>query len=81
MLSVKNHYEIWEEMAMNFFDSLRNAASGAAGAGKSALARNLREQIRVLNGKLRQGGLSYSGEQYIREEIRKREEKLEELEY
>ncbi len=66
---------------MGFFDSLKSAAGGAASVGKSALARNLRDQIRVLNGKLRQGGLSYAEEQHIREEIRRREEKLEELEY
>ena len=66
---------------MGFFNSLKNVASGAADVGKGALARNLRDQISVLNRRLRQGGLSYSEEQHIREEIRRREEKLEELEY
>lgn len=61
--------------------SLKSFINGAASTGKSMLARNLREQIRVLNSRLRQGGLSYSEEMHIREEIRRREEKLEELEY
>ena len=82
LLSVINHDRIiLEEMNMGFFDKLKDVAGGAASVGKGALARNLRDQIRVLNGKLRQGGLSYSEEQHIREEIRRREEKLEELEY
>ncbi len=66
---------------MGFFDTVKNVASGATGVGKDALARNLRDQIRVLNAKLRQGGLSYSEEQHIREEIRRREEKLDDLGY
>ena len=66
---------------MGFFDTVKNVAGGAASVGKDVLARNLREQIRVLNSRLRQGGLSYSEEQHIREEIRRREEKLEDLGY
>ena len=66
---------------MGFFDTLKSAANGASRVGKGALASNLRDQIRVLKGRLRQGNLSYAEEQHIREEIRRREEKLEELEY
>ena len=61
--------------------NLKSFIGGASNVAKGALARNLRDQIRVLNSKLRQGGLSYAEEQHIREEIRRREEKLEELGY
>jgi len=73
--------KIYSKGVIQMSFNLKSFIGGASNVAKGALARNLRDQIRVLNSKLRQGGLSYAEEQHIREEIRRREEKLEELEY